>query len=75
MVCLVTGLNKYQTLHDSATMEHDSDSGDELSQLLRWIVATNRRSGDQLKLNHAYGDAQVDWLVSTCPSDCPVQYT
>ena len=64
---------KYISNIDSATMEHDS--GDELSQLVRWIVATNRRSGDQLKLNHAYSDAQVDWLVSTCPSDCPVQYT
>ena len=64
---------KYISDIDSATMERDS--GDELSQLLRWIVATNRRSGDQLKLNHAYSDAQVDWLVTTCPNDCPVQYT
>ena len=64
---------KYISNIDSATMEHDS--GDELSQLVRWIVATNRRSGDQLKLIHSYSDAQLDWLVSACPSDCPVQYT
>lgn len=42
---------KYISERDSASM--DPESRDELSQLVRFIVATNKRSG-HLKLNHAY---------------------
>ena len=57
---------------DSASM--DPESRDELSQLVRFIVATNKRSG-HLQLNHTYSDAQVEQLVDICPSVCPVQCT
>ena len=56
MVCLVAGLNIYQTL-----------------TMLQWIVASNKRSGTQLKVSHAYSDTQVDCLVRRCPFVCPVQ--
>ena len=69
------GLNAYWIEYisekDSASM--DPESRDVLSQLVRFIVATNKRSGN-VKLNHAYSDAQVEQLVDMC-SSVPVQCT